>query len=312
MPAFEILLLLLGAVAGAIVAPIYNNSVDMLAKVRRNRASAKRGAGGRTSLLSQKLVKYYENAGNSGALYTPIIGDGSPIAVLRDPTVNVSPAVNLFTDPLFDCDHQYTRLPFNRSMLRRYRRRGARPFDGEFMWVKSARLDGNELAELTIGRVNFYSYATLLDRLQKEILSTWRQPVLHDRHLRDFRSALGGGGLQPQAIGCVTALLVEGPDGTYIAIARRSAKVVNAPGTRSLVPAYGMECNAIAGRVSRYGLTFYNFVREFVEEFFDLEELVHMMASRRVDPDWIFQLPPAADVLNEAAAGRLKLERTGV
>jgi hypothetical protein len=78
-----------------------------------------------------------------------------------------------------------------------------------------------------------------------------------------------------------------------------------------LLPVFGMECDAIGGRASEYGLTFYNFVREFCEEFFDLEELVHMMASRHVDPDWIFQLPSAAAVLHEATAHRLRLRRTG-
>jgi hypothetical protein len=72
-----------------------------------------------------------------------------------------------------------------------------------------------------------------------------------------------------------------------------------------------MECDAIGGPASKYGLTFYNFVREFCEELFDFEELVRVMASRHVDPDWIFQLPPASVVLHEATARRLRLRRTG-
>ena len=309
----EILLLVLGAIAGAVVAPVYNKSVAAISNVRRRRASVKRGQEGGASTLAKKMVQYYTERGIASSLYVPTsIATTGPIALLHDATIDIPAAVDLNSDPLFNCDHQLTRLPFDKAVLRRYRRRGARLFDGEFMWVQSVRLDGDELVELNIGRVNFYSYATLLYRTQREILSRWRRPVLHDRHLQSFRAALGGGGLTPQAIGCMTALLVEGNDGTYVALARRSAQVVNGPGSRSLVPVYGMECNAIAGRVSRYGLTFYNFVREFSEEFFDLEELVHMMISRRVDPDWIFQLPPAAEALSEAEAGRLILKRTGV
>ena len=35
------------------------------------------------------------------------------------------------------------------------------------------------------------------------------------------------------------------------------------------------------------------------------------MSGRRVDPDWIFQLPSAAVILREATAGRLRVLRTG-
>jgi len=313
MTGSEILLLVLGAIAGAVVAPIYNKRIAAITDARLRSASAKRGRDSQASLLAKKIVKYYAEHGISSSLYVPnTIGAGRPIALLHDASVTIPTVVNRDSDPLFSCDHELTRLPYSRAVLRRYRRRGVRLFDGEFMWVKSAVLDGDDLTELNVGRVNFYSYATLLYKMQREIVSRWRRPVLHDRHLQNFRAALGGGGLKPQAIGCITALLVERSDGTYVAVARRSAKVVNGPGTRSLVPVYGMECNAIAGRTSQYGLTFYNFVREFSEEFFDLEEPVHMMLNRKVAPDWIFNLPPAADVLTESIAGRLIIKRTGV
>jgi hypothetical protein len=68
----------------------------------------------------------------------------------------------------------------------------------------------------------------------------------------------------------------------------------------------------MGSRPSSYGLTFYNFVREFAEELFDLEELVQMTRARRFDPDWMFQLPSAARVLREVSAGRVQLLRTGL
>jgi hypothetical protein len=118
-------------------------------------------------------------------------------------------------------------------------------------------------------------------------------------------------GLQPMAVGCMVATLLQGDDGLYVPVAKRSAQVLNGPGTRALLPVFGMECNTIGGRHSKYGLTFYNFVREFSEEFFDLEEVINMMSAHRVDPDWIFQLPPAGAILREATTGRLQMHRTG-
>jgi len=71
----------------------------------------------------------------------------------------------------------------------------------------------------------------------------------------------------------MVATLLQGTDGLYIAVAKRSAHVLNGPGTRALLPVFGMECNAMGGRPSEYGLAFYNFVREFSEEFSILKSL---------------------------------------
>src|SRR5260370_39282264 len=239
-----------------------------------------------------------------------MVGSGEPIALLFTPDLDFTRHVSVDSDSLFSCDHLFTRFPVNNRILGWYRRRGVRLFDGEFLWVKNVNIEGGNLTNIQVGRFNFFAYATLCFRLQREMSSRWRTPKMHDRFLRTFDSALGSE-LKPQAVGCMVAPLLQGDDGLYIAIAKRSTEVLNGPSTRSLLPVFGMECNAIGKRSSDYGLTFYNFVREFSEEFFDLEELVHMMSTRRVDSDWIFQLPSAAAVLREALAGRLQFLRTG-
>ena len=239
-----------------------------------------------------------------------MIGSGDPIALLHSSKLRFPTSVDIRSDSLFSCDHTFTSFPTSNRVLRWYRRRGVRLFDGEFMWLKSATIDGDNLQKLSVGRFNFYAYAALCFRLQREISSRWRTPKLHSKFLTSFDSAVSSG-LQPQAVGCMVATLLQGDDGLYVPVAKRSAQVLNGPGTRALLPVFGMECNAIGGRASEYGLTFYNFVREFSEEFFDLEELINMMSARRVDPDWMFQLPPAAALLREATTGRLQIYRTG-
>ena len=307
----QIGLLIVGAVLGAIFAPWYAAVIRVLTRKVRGAARRRRAKDGVAISLSSKIVSYYRDRGLESSLYCPqLIGSHAPIALLYAADLEFPISVSIKSDTLFSCDHILTRFPASNRILRWYRRGGVRLFDGEFMWLKFARLDGRRLVALDVGRVNFYSYATLCFRLQREISSRWHAPKLHDKYLATFDTALASD-LRPQAIGCMVATLLQGDDGLYVAVARRSTEVLNGPGTRSLLPVFGMECNAIGSRASEYGLTFYNFVREFCEEFFDLEELVHMMASRRADPDWIFQLPSAEAIVREAVARRLRIRRTG-
>lgn len=311
MSASGIVLLLVGAVVGAIVASWYNALTRNITRWTNAKILRRRGAGDSAGSLSGKIVEYYANNGLTSSLYAPkMVGSGDPIALLYSSAFRFSSAVDVKSESLFSCDHTFTRFPFSNRILRWYRRRGVRLFDGEFMWLKDVTMDSDKLQTLSVGRFNFYAYASLCFRLQREISSRWRSPKMHSKYLSTFESAIASG-LQPQAVGCMVATLLQGDDGLYIAIAKRSAQVLNGPGTRALLPVFGMECNAMGGRASEYGLTFYNFVREFSEEFFDLEELVDMMSVRRVDPDWIFQLPSAAAILREAKSGRLRILRTG-
>jgi hypothetical protein len=305
-----LVLLLVGAVLGAIIASWYNALTRNVTRWINAQVVRRRGESVAKSLPG-KIVKYYVDNGLASSLYVPrAVGSGDPIAMLHSSEFHFTSPVDIKSDPLFSCDHAFTSFPVSNRALRWYRRRGVKLFDGEFMWLKSVRMEGSELQELSAGRFNFYGYATLYFRLQHEISSRWRSPKLHGRYLSTFDSAISSG-LQPQAIGCTAATLLQGDDGLYIALAKRSEQVLLGPGTRALLPVFGMECNAMGGRTSEYGLTFYNFVREFSEEFFDLEELVDMMSARRVDPDWMFQLSPAAAVLREATAGRFRIVRTG-
>jgi hypothetical protein len=299
--------LVLGAVLGALVVPFYLSARSGVRWVtlRRRRRDGKAGR------LDRRILDYYEKRGLTRELYvTRMVAPGTIIALLHDVGVDFDPSVDMFDDAIFKCDHVFERLPYSKSVLRWYRRGSARLFDGEFMRTIAVRFSGDRLLSVDVRPFNFYAYVTLCRRTQRELLSSWRRPKIHDRYLRSFRQALRGE-LQPQAVGCMVVVLLEGSGGIYLPIAQRSENVINGPGTRSVVPVFGIECNAVAGRSSSYGLTFYNFVREFCEELLDLEELIHMMGSRRVDPDWIFELPGAARVLSEARAGHLLIRRTG-
>lgn len=184
-------LLIIGAILGAIVAAWYATITRTVTRWARRAALRRRTKEGVASSLSSKIVSYYRDRGLESSLYRPqLVGSGAPVALLHSGDLEFEKSVGIKSDSLFSCDHILTKFRVSKRILRWYRRGGARLFDGEFMWLKSAHLEGCRLVGLDVGRVNFYSYATLCFRLQREISSRWRAPKLHDRYLATFNMAL--------------------------------------------------------------------------------------------------------------------------
>jgi hypothetical protein len=308
----EALLILLGAVLGAVASAWYEAVTGTVARIVKRTTLHKRRRISASGLLPRNTIAYYKKRHHLGSLYKPrLIKNTTHIPILFEPGQTRMIPVQPQNETLFNCSGSWKTFPVNNRDIRWNMRRGVRLFDGELLWVESAhqQLDGN--LRLRLGRFNYFAYATLSLQLQREMLSRWRRPRLHDRFLTSFSSALGGP-LQPQAVGCVCATLFESEKQLYVAVAQRSPEVLNNPDVYSLLPAFGLESNTIAGQASRYGLTFYNLAREFCEEFFNMEELIEMSSARRADPDWIFQLAPAASFVEEADSGQLHVVRTGL
>jgi hypothetical protein len=118
--------------------------------------------------------------------------------------------------------------------------------------------------------------------------------------------------LQPQTLGCVCVSLFEKNGDLLVASAKRSSEVLYASGLKSTLPTFGVEANTIGGERSRYSLLFYNYLREFAEEFFDLEELIDTINARRIHPDWILKLPAVETITHEVKKRRLITEYLGV
>lgn len=304
--------MIVGGAIGVLITQVYS-----LAKASAYRAWIRVGVTLRSrnpekGVLAKAIVEFYSRLGWSDSLYeAKYFSLPTRVAVLAS-SGSQRATLSINEDAFFNCNHLYTKFAHSPWAIMKYRLEGARIFDGEFMWVRGVSYDKGHIRSVEVGRFNFFAYATLCRRLHRELMSRWnRRKGLHKAHLANFAQSLSSQ-LRPQAVGNLPVMLLRRGDGFYVPIAKRSAQVVNGPGIRSLLPVYGMECTTIGGAVSAYGLSFYNFVREFCEELFDLEDLVDKMKTKRIDPDWIFQIPAAARVLDEFRSGRAVMIRTGL
>src|SRR5664279_5366214 len=78
-----------------------------------------------------------------------------------------------------------------------------------------------------------------------------------------------------------------------------------------VTPLFGMESNVVGGTHSRLGVLPYNFVKEFMEEMYGLEEVVRADDSRSISPDWFLEPLQARSLLSEFEGGHAYLELLG-
>ena len=308
----DLLLIVISAVVGAVISGWYITSTSATKRQIKAWIARRWAREGASGLLAMKTVAYYQRRQMISSLYMPTtLIDPAPVPLLFDEGTRFPQDVGVHHDDFITLDGSWSKFPFSPRAIRWYRRRGTTLFDGEPLCIKGVTHNPFGLMQLTAGRSNFYAHASLSFSLRQEILSPWHPARLHDRFLQTFQEALLSG-LEPKGIACAVATLFSGARGTQILIAQRSSAVVTSQNTRSVLPGFGMEANEIGGIPSSFSITFYNFVREFCEELFDMEELVQMKAARRAHPDWIFEIPAAATILREAEAGRFRLLRTGI
>jgi hypothetical protein len=160
------------------------------------------------------------------------------------------------------------------------------------------------------GVCNFYSYVTLKDEIRRATVGRRPRFRLEER-FPDLKSVLDGP-VRPVTIAASVACLFDTDRGTEVALQRRSAAVVSAVGSLGVIPLFGLESNLIGGTRSEYGPLTYNFLKEFVEEFYGLEELVRSSPAKRNSPDWVLNSPTGRLVVDELKSGRLTMHVLGM
>lgn len=306
----DAILLILGGALGVAFSELYH---AWRTASRRSRGARNEGRRlKRESLLPQAVLEFYQSANLQSELYQPRTVSVGPIALLERADFSGGQIVQPRSESVVvvtstDVD-QY---PVDDKVIEDRRKAGVNLWDGLIIYATSCRRTENGEMLISAGTANYYGYVTLAHRIQQELLQPQRgRPVL-EGYYRNATDAMSGA-LKPVAISAAAACVFEKDGRLDVAVHRRSANTVNAPNSLAAGPLFGMESNRNAQFKSEYGVVFYNFVKEFVEEFYGLDALIRAVESPALDPDWIMRLPQAAAVIAEFDAGRATLICDGV
>ena len=257
----------------------------------------------------ERITTYYRERHRESALYrTATFPADHTLPMLADATLGFHGPIDPYDDAwLCVTRPDLVDLGHDKSVIRRRRAAGADLWDDPVLMLDTMVQGDRPLLEARV--CNYFAYVTFAERVRSETLSRRAPSTLLDTAFVSLTDSLAAGATVPLALSGSVACVFTDDDGTrFIGVQRRSARVVDTAGQLSLVPAFGLESNVYDGQRSRHGVLFYNFVKEFLEEYLNQEEVIKAASSQHAHPDWIFDIPWAAALLDEAQGGSLQLE----
>lgn len=244
------------------------------------------------------LQRYYESAGWGTDLYRCRIGAYElTIPFLTRPDWIFGRPVDAMVDSVvaFTRSDEST-FPVHHRRIARRVADGQQIFDEPAIYLDHIEQSGGGPV-LHVRACGYLPIASNMIRLEEETFAAIAHRRIGRTPFRDEvaanTSVAASARVKPFPVGCAVALALRTPAGYELAIHVRSAATITFAGARTVTPNYGL-CPVLGDRGDPpSALLYYNFVKEYLEELFDYDEINHLVAQRRVDPTWFYKLPEA-------------------
>jgi hypothetical protein len=234
-----------------------------------------------------RVHRFFRAVGQVSEVYRPAhfdLDQDLPIlvhsALIFDVDVRQSTAMLVLRTPLIE------RLPVDERVIERRREAGTELWNGDLIYAVGSDLSQSPPI-IWLKRSTYFAYVTAVDRV---VTALWARRPGRSQVLADYRSVAAAlGSTQPRLwLSGAAVMLIDGEDSSpRVVIHRRSSRVVNAPGMRTVAPVFGCDAAMIGDNLSALGIALYNIAREYGEELFDKESIVQANLDNWFHPDQI-------------------------
>jgi len=309
---WDILLLFLGAILGVIFASI-PKWYKGLQKQRLSRtASKRRSLLENSKMIHSWLIRYYKENGNINDLFDCRIRNFEiKIPFLTKREWQYSCPMPYEKDVLLKyAETANQEFPVDASLIDKRKGLGQTLFDSPALYLDRIEENGASIV-LHVKSCDYFQLATSIIRLEEETFKAIQKGAFKPLPIRNsyissvsqVQSLLR----KPFAIGCAVALALRTEDSYELLIHTRSHATVTFGGSKAVIPNFGLApiiggarmfapdsivAPSVDGAKSQ-SLLYYNFIREFLEELYNYEELINLISSRKANPFWFYDLPEA-------------------
>lgn len=307
----EMLLLLLGAIVGVAADRLTNQAKRQLDSNKKRRFLERRAAGSNPIAVRQWLLKYY---GESELYRCTISGAAEHISLLVDPDWCFQTPLEGLAQIVEEVhERQAKDFRVDEHLIDLRRAAGQRIFNNLTYYVASISDPGRPL-RIQIGQTDYFSVITNLITLEEEVFDAVRKNSLnaptHNIHLIGLGTARKTT-LKPLSFGVAVGLVLTTPEsGPRILLHKRSSETVTHSGSRALFPSFGLAPIG-SQQLSIDNLVYLNFVKEYLEEGYDYDELVDNLSDRRANSQWFMSLPEAREIDEARRSGDFRLTALG-
>jgi len=322
----EIFFLILGAILGTIFNFIPKWYRSLIKLLNSKKAQNRKVFLENNSAIYDWLIQYYTE--NSNDLFNCRIANYEiKIPFLTKPEWLYYSPMPQNDDILLDyTETNNQKFPIETNLIRMRKELGQVLFDNPALYLD--RIEENESSlTLHVKSCDYFQIASSFISLEEETFKAVQKNSYKHLKIRDSYisrvSQVQGLIKKPFAIGCAVALALKTKDSYELLIHTRSHAAVTFGGAKGVTPNFGLapltggvrtifsDSDFSLGSNRGYNLLYYNFIKEFLEELYNYEELIELVSNRKANPFWFYNLHEAEKLLHLIEQGSFSLEFLG-
>lgn len=305
----ELILLVLGAILGVVVDRLSKVGVKKFTRVKTVRRRSRRLRSSEAHVVTNWLVDYY----GAGRLYScTISGVSCPIPFFTSDDWIFTSDLTSAQERLVVLTEATESFVADRKLIALRAGHGQRLFNNLTYYTHKMETSETGL-RVQVAPTEYFNVISNLIALEEEVfaavLSPRKKTPLRDEYMRT-REMAESLAMRPLSFGVNVGFVVRTSSSVKVLLQTRSAKTVTYGGSRALFPSFGLAPIG-ADAVSASDLLYLNFVKEYLEEGFDYEELDDNLSARRTDPQWFMSTPEALQIESARARGALCMTMLG-
>ena len=295
--------LVLGTILGTISGFLFPIGVEKINKYRKTRRILKRRLLLESDKIHEWICRYYESRGRSVDLFDCKIGNSEikiPFITKKE-WLFILPVKPEKDSLLIFHQSRGENFDINYKLIKKREYLGQILFNEPGIYIDSISEQPDKIT-LNIKSCQFFQIAKNMIELEEETfraIKKWsfKRTPIRDKYLSSLE-AIQHISLKPLPVGCAVTFAVRTPNSYEIIIHTKSHSTVTLGGTKAIIPNYGLVPFAVSNNVSQLGILFYNFIREYLEELFNYEEMVKLFELNKTHPTWFYDIPEAKQLIN--------------
>jgi len=301
-----------GAILGQVIASLIKVSKSALVQYRHKKIIHLQKIAMNTPHNTEWLLSYYKLNNRESDLYDCRIGKYEikiPFLTKKEWCFFQKIDLNNGSDnPLIIFSDANNNFPISHAIINRRKESGNVILsDSPCIYLDRVETDGKQnKISFHVKPCTYYQVFSNMVQLENETFNAIKVNRYTNTPCRDnYISSVSQAELlkiKPFGLGCAVLLALQTKDGYELLIHERADNIATYPKAIAVIPNFGME--PISGHqfqtLRHNELLLNNFLREYVEEIFNYEDLVTQAASKKINPFWFYENIEEARIMLDA------------
>ncbi|MDL1976359.1 MAG: hypothetical protein LWX55_16635 [Deltaproteobacteria bacterium] len=308
-------------IIGVLIPYLIQLSINLLKFYKKVTIIKKRKLQSDTASIFNWIINYYNSRGRNDDLYQCHISEKQktiPFLVL--PSNRPTP-LDFDLNKNFDFikfESINVNFPVEKKLIEERKNSGMIIYpDSPSVFIDSIIETPNSTA-FSIKTCQYFSILSNVISIENETFTNIQRKNKNNTNVRDSYLASIEQAImfnkKPLSLGCSFLIAMKTESSYDFIFHKRSSNMLTYPNIMSSIPNFGINpipARSIRSKNMTYNLVLYNFIKEYLEELYDYEELIDNSKNKRIDPFWFYDADESQLLISAGKSGKLKLYYLG-